>query len=103
MVLSRISTSTVDLDGRPVCVVTEPWLDERCAHLAITMCPALIRRTRDDELRLVQVRQREVQMVVSTGWVEGPLEAETRADPPAMWVKAALSTISLVALQRLRA
>lgn len=91
LVIAPNSAEWVNLGGRQVPVVFEPWLDDRCAEIATRWCPALIRRQRDEELTVLPVRsEREAQLVVSTGWVEGPLEAETRADPVAMWVKMAL-------------
>jgi hypothetical protein len=73
-----------------------PWLDDRCAEIATKWCPALIRRRREEQLTVVRVRsQREAQMVVSKGWIDGPLEEETRRDPAAMWVKVALLKVQI--------
>jgi hypothetical protein len=70
-------------------VITEPWLHERCADFAVRVCPALIRRRRDEQLLVVTVTSpRDVSLAVSRGWVEGPLEAESQRVMPAMWVKA---------------
>ncbi len=91
IVVSSISVEWVDVGGREVPVVFEPWLDDRCAEIATRWCPALIRRTREDNLTLIRIRsQREAQLVVSKGWVEGPFEEETRRNPVAMWAKVAL-------------
>jgi hypothetical protein len=58
------------------------------AVLAVSRCPALIRRRRDENLHTVRVTSpRDVELVVSRGWVDGPLEVETRRVMPAMWVK----------------
>lgn len=90
MVIAGLSTQTVQLGGTAVTVVTEPWLDQRCAEFAVSTCPALIRRHSEDGLRIVQVRERDTTLIVSKGWVEGPLEDLTRANPVIMWVKASL-------------
>lgn len=91
LVIAAMSVETIDLGGRRTPVVTEPWLDERCARFALEICPALIRRRRDEKLTLVPVTsKREVQIVISHGWVEGPLEALSRDVMPAMWAKVAL-------------
>lgn len=82
-----------ELGGRRVPVIHEPWLDERCAAIATAWCPALTRRERAGDLLLVPVTsKRDVQLVLSVGALTGPLEAETRADPVGMWVKARLLT-----------
>jgi hypothetical protein len=91
LVVSDMSVDVVEVAGRKRPVVTEPWLDDRCAEIATRWCPGLIRRTRDERLTVVRVTsQRQVQLVVSNGWVEGALEEQTRARPVAMWVKLAL-------------
>lgn len=54
---------------------------------ALKYCPALIRATRDQDLATYQVQRRYVTMISSAGWVEGPLEAESKRVQPAMWVK----------------
>jgi hypothetical protein len=88
LVVSDISIDVIDLGGEQWVALTEPWLDEECAAVAVERCPALVRRTRADNLSVVKVTsRRQVRLVVSTGWVEGPLEAATRANPVAMWVK----------------
>jgi hypothetical protein len=88
LVISDISIDVIDLGGERWVSLTEPWLDEECAGIAVKRCPALVRRTHADNLSVVKVSsRRQVRLVVSTGWVEGPLEATTRANPVAMWVK----------------
>ena len=97
LVVAALSVETIQLGGRRVAVVFEPWLDQRCAEFAIEQCPALIRRTREEQLTLVPVTsKREVQLIVSTGWVEGPCEAESRRVQPAMWAKLALTGVRYV-------
>lgn len=91
LVVSGISVDFVTVQGRQRAVLTEPWLDDRCAEIATKWCPGLIRRQHRDDLTVVPVRsQREAQLVISSGWIEGPLEAETKATPVAMWVKVIL-------------
>lgn len=88
LVVADLSAETVEVGGRRVPVLVEPWLDGQCARFALEKCPALIRRRHDEALTLVAVdAPSRVSLVVSTGWVDGPLEAETRARPVAMWVK----------------
>lgn len=97
LVVAPNSVEWVHVNGREVPVVFEPWLDDMCADIAVNWCPALIRRRRDEQLVVVPVRSpRDVQLVVSTGWVGGPHEAETRANPVAMWVKIALLRHNIV-------
>lgn len=85
--VSTMSVRSVVIEGHGErVVVTEPWLDERCADFATSTCPALIRRAAVDDLRLFPVRsQREVMASCSRGWIEGPLEAESRLVMPYMW------------------
>ncbi len=84
----RISAREVEVDGLgPRVVLTEPWLCEPCGAFAVAVCPGLIRRRRDQDLYVV--RPVNPTLVVSRGWVEGPLEAETKAEPTAMWAKLA--------------
>lgn len=94
LVLADLSVQWVDvpgLAGGAVATVTEPWLDDRCAQIAMRYCPALVRRTREEHLTLVPITSaRQVTFVISTGWIEGELEEATRAAPPAMWIKLAL-------------
>lgn len=92
LVVAALSVEQITLQGRPVMVVTEPWLDGRCAQFALNRCPALIRRTRDEQLQLVHVGSKlDVRIVLSTGYLDGPLEAYTRAHPVVMWAKIALT------------
>jgi hypothetical protein len=94
LVVSDISIDVIDLDGERWVSLTEPWLDEECASIAVKRCPALVRRTRADNLSVVKVSsRRQAELVVSTGWVEGALESATRANPVAMWVKILLPRV----------
>jgi hypothetical protein len=98
LVFADLSTDLVHVEGvGDVPVVTEPWLDERCARFAVTACPALIRRSRGDRLRLYQVRARDVTLILSVGSVDGPLEAESLRVMPVLWVKAAVKRAVQVA------
>jgi hypothetical protein len=95
--VSSVTTAFVTLPGirRPVGLVSEPWLDERCAEIAARWCPELIRRSHDDLLIHPVTRSADVQLLTSVGWLDGEREAVTRADPPAMWVKLALVNLEL--------
>jgi hypothetical protein len=96
LIIAPNSVEQVQIDGRTVPVVFEPWLDDRCAAIATRWCPALIRRHRDEQLTVIPVRSpREAQLVVSTGWVDGPLGEETRRVPAAIWVKVALLKVPI--------
>lgn len=86
MSVERITVPGVSRDE--VAVITEPWLCQRCAEFAATTCPDLIRRTRDESLSIVAITSKtQVRLVVSTGYIDGPLEAWSRRMQPAMWVK----------------
>ncbi|HKS46741.1 MAG TPA: hypothetical protein VJT49_16840 [Amycolatopsis sp.] len=88
LALSSVSVQTVNLEGRRVPVITEPWLCPDCAAFASTTCPALIRRGRDEDLRLVAViKPADCRIVLSSGWIEGRYEATTKANPVVMWAK----------------
>lgn len=87
LVLSSISLTVITVAGRERVAVTEPWLCEQDARLAIQHCPGLIRRQHDDDLRMVQVRRQDVELASSSGWVEGPLAEYTRTHPVVMWLK----------------
>jgi len=92
IVISSVSVEVVTLRGRHAAVVTEPWLCPDCADFATRVCPALIRRGRDDDLTVVPVaRPERCQLVISRGWIDGRYEAATKASPVAMWVKIYLS------------
>ena len=96
LVVSSVSTGRVDVGGYGMVVVSEPWLDPGCADVALNVCPALIRRRSVADLTLASVRsQRECELVVSTGWVDGPFEYVTRTWPAAMWVKVHLLAASV--------
>jgi hypothetical protein len=91
LVLSSISVERVDIEGRMVETFTEPWLDQRCAELAIDRCPGLIRRKRDEDLALVPVARADCLLILSTGWVDGPAHEESLRLHPAMWAKVAFT------------
>jgi hypothetical protein len=96
LVVAGMPVDFVPIAGQRRAVVSEPWLDDRCAHIATRWCPALIRRRHDDGLTVHQVRSpREVQMVLSEGWVEGGLAEQTRARNVGMFVKVALLTLDI--------
>lgn len=88
LVISSISVDQIDVDGRPAVALTEPWLDQICGTFALEKCPGLIRRRRSDDLKLLPITsQRQVSLTVSRGWVEGPIEEESKRLQPAMWAK----------------
>jgi hypothetical protein len=96
LVVSSVSVEQVAVEGRQVPVVIEPWLCPDCVDFAVNICPALIRRHRDEDLHVVPVRSpHECQLVLSRGWIEGPYEAATKADPVAMWAKILLLDVSV--------
>lgn len=88
LVVADISVQRIELQGQPCVVVTEPWLCRRCALFARDRCPALIRRGREENLRLLTVPRWH--LTTSLGYVDGPFEAQTRENPAAMWVKVVL-------------
>jgi hypothetical protein len=74
-------------------MVYEPWLCDRCCAIATAWCPALIRRTKDEKLQVVKVRsQREVQLVVSNGSVDGFPEAGQQVK---IWAKIQLLSVDI--------
>jgi hypothetical protein len=82
---------------REVPVVTEPWMCDRCCAIATTWCPALIRRRVDEKMTVIPVRsQREVQIVVSVGSIDGPGLEWTRQRPVFMHAKLRLLTMQIV-------
>lgn len=93
LVVSDMSVQPVNVPQLgDVVAIHEPWLCQRCARFAIDVCPALIRRSREDELRLIPITsQMDVRMIVSRGWIEGPLEEESKRVMPAMWCKILLT------------
>jgi hypothetical protein len=96
LVVSSLSVERVEVDGRDVPVVIEPWLCPDCVDFAVNVCPALIRRNRDEDLHVVPVTSpRDCQLVLSRGWIEGPYEAATRANPVAMWAKILLLNVDI--------
>ncbi len=74
LVVSSVSVEMVEVQGRQVAVVTEPWLCPDCCKFATAVCPALIRRGR---------------------WIEGRYEAATKANPVAMWAKILLLNVAV--------
>lgn len=71
LVLAGATVEMVDLGGRRVAAVHEPWLDDRCAAIATLLCPALIRRSHEDNLSVLAVRSpSRVQVIMSTGRVD---------------------------------
>lgn len=96
LVVSSVSVETVEVAGRWVPVVTEPWLCPECAEFATAVCPALIRRGRNEDLRVVNVYGPDgFRIVISRGWIEGRYEAATKAEPVAMWAKILLLNVDL--------
>jgi hypothetical protein len=72
LVLSRVSAEHVSVDDVGIVLaISEPWLDQRCAMLAVTMCPALIRLKTAEGVQLLQVTsKRQVELVLSVGSVD---------------------------------
>jgi hypothetical protein len=104
LAVSSISTETVQIQDRRVPVLTEPWLCEDCASFAILVCPSLIRRGRHEDLHVVTMSGPEdCKLVLSSGWIEGPLEAATQAHPVAMWVKILLLNVDIQFSKEVRA
>jgi hypothetical protein len=98
LVVSSVSVETVEVAGRHVPVVTEPWLCPDCAEFATAVCPALIRRHVDEDLHMVPVpAPSDCQIVLSRGWIEGRYEASTRERPVAMWAKIQLLNVTVKA------
>lgn len=98
LVLASLSVETITVHGRKVAAVTEPWLCGRCAEFATEVCPALIRRRREEQLIVVPITsKRQVQFAVSYGYVDGPLSELSKQLQPAMWVKAIVSGVDVVA------
>lgn len=96
IVIARLSVEWIDYAGRQVPVVNEPWLCPRCADFAVTHCPALIRRRREEKLELVRVRrEKDCALIVSRGWIEGPLEQQSRQVQPVMWAKLLLLKVRI--------
>lgn len=96
LVVSSVSVEQIDVGGRQVPVVYEPWLCPDCASFATLVCPALIRRRRDEDLHVVPVTSPgHCQIVRSHGWIEGRYEASTKAAPVAMWVKILLLGVEI--------
>jgi hypothetical protein len=88
LIWSSISVRTVDVDGTACVVIAEPWLDTQCADFALSKCPGLIRRRTAKDIQLVIIDSiDQVKLTISNGWIDGPLEAESRRLLPCMWAK----------------
>lgn len=78
---------------REVPVTHEPWLCDRCCAVAVGWCPALIRRRREEQLEVVKVRsQKEVQLIVSSGAIDGHPDAGTEVR---IWAKLRLLSVDI--------
>lgn len=96
LVVAATSVEVIAWKGKEVPVVTEPWLCPRCAQFAVEHCPALIRKTREEQLTIIPVRSKlDCRIVISTGWIEGPFEDQSRREQPAMWAKLALTATTI--------
>jgi hypothetical protein len=85
VVSNSVGSRTIMYEGKKTLVLTEPWMCKPCADYAISTCPALIRRRRDDDLILCKpIRYR---LGYSQGWVEGPLQERSQREMPAMWAE----------------
>lgn len=101
LVVSSVSVEAIDFQGRRVPVVTEPWLCPDCASFATATCPALIRRSHDEDLAVVPVTSpAQCRVVMSSGWIEGRYEAATKSRPVAMWAKVLLTGVSVQPRER---
>jgi hypothetical protein len=90
LVASVGTESLVDFGATlgPRLVIGEPWLDHRCAEFALTRCPALIRRRRDEQIRvLAATDETAIAYDMTVGSVDGPLERLSREVLPALWVR----------------
>jgi hypothetical protein len=90
LVVASLSLERVYVDelGTECDVVTEPWLCEPCARFALAVCPGLIRRAREEALKLV--RPKRTVVILSRGWLEGPMAKQTQRQQPVMWAKLAV-------------
>lgn len=89
-----VKWSYVDSLRREVPVVAEPWLCDRCCAIAVGWCPALIRRSREEQLQVVPVRSaREVLPIASVGRVDYYPEAGGKV---VLWSKVQLLTLDVV-------
>jgi hypothetical protein len=97
LVVADMSTNVHHVTGLGLAVlIHEPWLDQRCAELATNVCPALIRRGRDEQMTMIDVTSRRaVVLTTSNGVVDGPLAAQSARIRPVMWVKVAVAVASL--------
>jgi hypothetical protein len=98
LIVSSISVEAVKVPLRgELIVVTEPWLDGFCARFALEKCPGLIRRKTAKDLDLVSVRSKlDVEMVVSSGTIDGPLAEMSQTIQPFMWAKLYLSRLRII-------
>lgn len=88
LILAKSTVQILHVEGLPFLTVTEPWLCPPCARFALTRCPALIRQASTSGLELIDVTDPSMcAQLLAKGWVEGPLEAESKRLEPAMWVK----------------
>lgn len=99
--IATFSAEAQDVGGVQRVVLTEPWLDERCAEIATRWCPALIRAERAAGFTIHPVRSmRDFEIVLTTGAVGDPSPyagastAVLRA-LPVMWVKVALLNLDV--------
>lgn len=86
LVLSSVTVQRVTSPGprRGAITVQEPWLDQRCAEFATKYCPALIRRSDDEDLTLISVTSKtDCEILIGTGSIDG--FPETRTEPVAQW------------------
>jgi hypothetical protein len=96
LVVSSVSVQTVEVEGHRVPVITEPWLCPDCAEFATAVCPALIRRGRDEDLHVVELGgPADCRIVLSRGWIEGRYEAASRARQVVMWAKVLLLNVCI--------
>lgn len=83
LVVSSASVSWVPHGRREVPAVAEPWLDDRCAAIAVLLCPALIRRRHDEDLHVITVRRRrDIDIIVSVGTLDADKLADAQAAHP---------------------
>lgn len=102
LVVSNISLEIIDVHARPHLALTEPWLCEADAELAVERCPGLIRRRRDEDLEVIRPERRDVALARSLGWIEGPLEEYSRSHPVVMWLKILIRVSALPDAMTLR-
>lgn len=80
--VSKASVEEIDLHATKAMAVFEPWLCPDCAYFAAKWCPALVTRKQSLDLVFVPVHgPEECQLVMSSGWIEGPYERKTKEEP----------------------